>query len=311
MPPGHKRIRARAKLNLFLSIGAREGPLHLIDSVFQTVSLADVLDFFALNRAGFRVQVVEGSISGGDTLIRRALEVLAESEERRTGGRLGARADRGGDGPRETQKGMAVALHKRIPEGAGLGGGSADAAAALVAANDLWGLHWTPEQLRTLSREVGADVAYFLTGGTCRVTGTGDRVEPRAPLPRYYAVTCFPGIPVASTDAYGWWDEEGAPLEAEADSALERLRAGERPLGRTNAFETLLVRRFPVLGEMLALLDHSGAFWAGVTGSGSAVYGLFKEQKPAAKAASRIRMSGICEVRLARFVESAIEEVGE
>jgi 4-diphosphocytidyl-2-C-methyl-D-erythritol kinase len=288
MPHQHRRVYAHAKLNLLLNIGERVDRLHTIESVIQAISLADVIDFFVMDRAGFRVDFVDGGVAGGDTLIRKALEVLAEEGH--------------------CDKGMAVAVQKRIPEGAGLGGGSADAAAALVAANELWNLHLPLEKLRLLSRAIGSDVGYFLDGGTCKVTGTGEIIEKLAPLPKYYAVICYPGFPISSANAYRWWDDEKTHITLSADEAIARLRAGQKPQTLINAFHPVLTQRFPIIGNLMAQLEEKGAFWTGITGSGSAVYGVFMERESAVLAGLHIRASEWCEVYIARFVENAIEE---
>lgn len=262
--------------------------MHPIESVFQSVSLSDMLDFFAVDRPGIRVEDIEQSLPGGDTMVRAALEVFLEA--------CGL------------QKGMAVALHKRIPIGAGLGGGSADAGAALICANTLWGGHLPTHKLQEISRRIGSDVGFFLVGGTCKVTGRGDVIQRIASLPRYTAVIAYPGFPVFSLEAYRWWDTEMPGLEMSIDEALDRLRKGEEARGATNAFERVLTSRYPEIAELLENLRSAGAFWCGVTGSGSAIYGLFQEDKRAWEAARNLRAKEVCELYVAGFEESAVVE---
>ncbi|MHA2620370.1 MAG: 4-(cytidine 5'-diphospho)-2-C-methyl-D-erythritol kinase [bacterium JZ-2024 1] len=285
----HRRLIARAKLNLYLSIGkAGENGLHPIESVFQSVSLSDTMDFFVVGREGFRIEIVEGAIPGGETLVRRVLEALSEV------GR--------------TSRGMAVVLHKRIPVGAGLGGGSADAGATLVAGNDLWELGLSVDQLLNMSRSIGSDIGFFLFGGTCVVTGTGEVIRQIDPLPSYPAVVCYPGFPARSEEAYRWWDAQPVALEMSLSDALDRLRAGESPAGYTNAFEPILTHRFPVIRQILERMREEGAFWWGVSGSGSAVYGLFKDTGQALDAYRHLASLDTAEVYRLVFERRAIVE---
>ena len=199
-----------------------------------------------------------------------------------------------------------IEIQKNIPSQAGLGGGSADAAAVLRLLNAAYGLPLSEETLAALALQVGADVPFCLSGGTALCLNVG---EVLSPLPHVDAdvVLLKPDTGVSTKDAYRKFDT-GAPLShPDNDAVLYYLKAGDAQTAlryAANVFETLAPHEaYP---EMLALLRQSGAFYASVSGSGSAVFGLFcrKEDAEAATlAALRKQFFAVCATTKRRSVE--------
>jgi 4-diphosphocytidyl-2-C-methyl-D-erythritol kinase len=270
-------VRAHAKINLELRLlGPRPDGYHEIRTVYQSLALHDVLVFrrrpgpFALRCRG------AGLPADPTNLIWRAAAGLW-----RFAGRSGE------------PSGIAVALRKKIPVQAGLGGGSSDAAATLVALNRLWRLGLPAEALQRVAATLGADVPYFLVGGTALGLGRGDDLYPLVDAPRYSVVlVCFDSG-VSTREAYRWYDEDTAGgSETLAGVGFSVVRWAGCRLVVTNAFEPVVGRRLPqVLAAKQALLD-AGAVAATLAGSGSAVFGLFMTLAAARRAAAVARQTG-------------------
>jgi 4-diphosphocytidyl-2-C-methyl-D-erythritol kinase len=166
-----------------------------------------------------------------------------------------------------------VKIVKRIPMQAGLGGGSSDAAAAIGALAALWRVALTRARRHRLAAALGADVPYFLEGGTVLGLERGDRLFPLADIPRAWVVLVVPGFGVSTTDAFGWWDQ--TPATARISSSG----------GPTNDLERPVARHHPIVGRLVGRLRRDGAFHASLSGSGSAVFGLFRRRSDAERAA--------------------------
>ncbi|HVP39726.1 MAG TPA: 4-(cytidine 5'-diphospho)-2-C-methyl-D-erythritol kinase [Candidatus Saccharimonadales bacterium] len=278
---GGRRVVARvpAKLNLHLEVlGRRPDGFHEIRSLFQAVSLYDRLELSA-TRGELELRVLprglEGVSEGPENLVLRALEELRRAFRVRAGAR--------------------ARLWKRIPVGAGLGGGSADAAMALVAGARLWRLRPAPARLRALARRLGADVPFFLGGGAAWMGGRGDRVLRRGRLPDFRAVVAYPGYPVSTREAYAGleipltraWRVPSIPHYSFAPCAGAHV-----VYQGTNAFEPWLRRRHPRIGALARLLAGAGARGVRVTGSGSAVFGVVPDTRSARALNLRVRRAG-------------------
>jgi 4-diphosphocytidyl-2-C-methyl-D-erythritol kinase len=263
------RIHAHAKINLHLGIlGRRADGYHDVETVLQTLALHDTLTCeiydgpFALRCDRPEVPV------DASNLVWRAAVLLAEAVGR----------------PGLAERGTRIGIEKRIPMQAGLGGGSADAAAALLALVRLWGLEREvgPDTLRRVGSRLGADVPFFFEGGTALGTGRGDELRPLPDVPASAVVVLMPPFGVPTADAYRWHD-----ARAVATASLEIGQWPERPgqwgdwLGRCrNDFEPVVGERYPEVPEAIAQLEASGATLAALSGSGAAIFGLF-EREPA------------------------------
>jgi 4-diphosphocytidyl-2-C-methyl-D-erythritol kinase len=169
-----------------------------------------------------------------------------------------------------------IRLDKEIPVAAGLGGGSADAAAAVLGLHEIWGGRLSKPTLVTLAAELGADVPFFLFGGTALGTGRGDELYPVEDVARMSIVVIKPSFGVPTKDAYGWLDEDrAAGVNVIRQSPMVDLGWARGPLELKNDLEDPVARRHPMIDEMLGASKSAGATAAAMTGSGSAVFAVF------------------------------------
>jgi 4-diphosphocytidyl-2-C-methyl-D-erythritol kinase len=270
--------RAHAKINLDLRVlGTRVDGFHELRTVFQAVALHDTVT--CLPREG--PLAIECDTAGvpldGGNLVWKAADVLWRSIRR--------------SGP---PSGVLIRLDKRIPLQAGLGGGSADAAATLLALVRLWRVPVRPAQLTDIAATLGADVPFFLSGGTALGLGRGDEVYPLADLPRHWIVLVIPGFGVSSADAYQWYDEE-RDLSRGASVREPQHVPGpwpSRAAQMINDLEAPIARHHPEIDQMKIALRRAGALAAAMSGSGSTVFGLFQRRKEAVSAVARLSGAG-------------------
>ena len=280
--PGRPRrvtVRAHAKINLDLRIGGRRPDgFHDLRTLLQSIGLHDTLTLRAVE-GGFRIRCsAPGVPSGADNLVHRAAQRLW--------------TDLGGGGE---VRGVAVAIRKRIPVAAGLGGGTADAVAALRGLCLLWGRTPPPGRLHALAAGLGADGPFFLVGGAALGVGRGDEVYPLAEQPRRWVAVAVPPRGVSTAAAYGWLDEDRSAAgrgPAAATPAPPPVRFDGSALvldGLRNDLEGSVVRRRAGIAGAIGLFSAAGARRAGMTGSGSAVFGLFDRRSAAVGAARDLR----------------------
>ena len=261
------RTRAFAKLNLTLGVGpARADGYHQVRTVLQAIDLHDTLTFSA-RKGAFAIACSEERIpTDSRNLIWKAAYELSRA--------IG----------RPTVDGVSVRLQKRIPAEAGLGGGSSDAAAALRALNVIWKAGLDTAALSSVARLVGADVPFFLVGGAAYGSGRGDDLLPLADIRPFHIVIAKPDFGVATAAAYGWFDEDGGVQDAPRSLAAWK----EAPLSVRNDLEPPVARRHPLVAELVDALEQAGAAAAAMSGSGSAVFGLFEAPERAARAARAV-----------------------
>jgi 4-diphosphocytidyl-2-C-methyl-D-erythritol kinase len=189
---------------------------------------------------------------------------------------------------------VVVRLEKAIPLQAGLGGGSADAAAALVGLAAAWRVPLRPAQMIDVAATLGADVPFFLAGGTALGLGRGDEIYPLADMPRHWIVLLVPAFGVSTTEAYGWWDAERelarGPIVREPQHVPGPWPSRSAQL--INDLEILIARHHPEIDQMKAALRRAGAVAAAMSGSGSAVFGLFQKGRDALAAVAKLSGSG-------------------
>ena len=265
--------RAHAKVNLDLRVlGTRPDGYHELRTVFQTIDLHDTLT--AHEKPGpFVLKCRTPGVPLDDNnLVWKAAAALWKA--------LG----RGGD-PSDT----VVTIEKTIPIQAGLGGGSADAASALQVLARLWG--GAPlSLLREVAAGVGSDAPFFLSGGTALGLGRGEEVYPLVDLPRHWIVVVRPPFGVSTVGAYQWYDEDRAAGVREPRGELQILPVPwpSRAAQMINDLEAPVMRRHPEIGAIKAALREHGAVAAAMSGSGSAVFGLFRTRPGAARAVPRL-----------------------
>jgi 4-diphosphocytidyl-2-C-methyl-D-erythritol kinase len=263
------RISSFAKINLALAVlGKRADGYHNIHTVFQTISLCDELDIRESEQLDLRCDNLTG-VPREDNLVWKAAKTLRSA----AGVRHGA----------------VITLRKKIPAGAGLGGGSGNAAATLLALCRLWGLEPAPSLLLPLAAELGSDVPFFLQGGTAMGSGRGEIIEPLPDGPLQNLVIVFPGVHVPTAEAYRSLNL--ALTSRTEDNRIQRF-CGQmtgncrQPAGIFNDFEASILPAYPSIREARDFLRQQGATEALLSGSGSAVFGFF-ESEESALAASR------------------------
>lgn len=268
------RVSARAKINWTLDItGKREDGYHLMDMLMQPVELADELELepteekLTLTVSGFpRVS------AGPENLALHAAHMLREQ----TGYRGGA----------------AIRLHKRIPVGAGLGGGSADAAGVLAGLNRLWGTGLTQAELEALGLRLGADVPFCLRGGLQRAQGVGEILTPLACGGMFWLVILQPCPGLSTREVFGRFRLDARENRPDQLAAMAALAAGDwRKLCASlgNVLQAVSAELRPEIGQGIAALREHGAAGAWMTGSGSAVFGLFTRAQTARTAQEQLR----------------------
>jgi 4-diphosphocytidyl-2-C-methyl-D-erythritol kinase len=271
-------IRAHAKINLDLRVlGTRPDGFHELRTVFQAISLHDTLTCIPLEGSSFAIECpTPGVPVDRANLVWRAADALWRALRRK--GPVG---------------GVVVHLEKRIPLRAGLGGGSSDAAATLMALARLWRIDLRAGQLTDVAATVGADVPFFLAGGTALGLGRGDEIYPLADLPRHWIVLLVPGFGVSTADAYDWYnrDKETSGLHR-GDPQYVPGPWPSRAAQRINDLEGPIARHHPEIDQMKIALRRAGARAAAMSGSGSAVFGLFQRQREAAAAVAQLSGSG-------------------
>jgi 4-diphosphocytidyl-2-C-methyl-D-erythritol kinase len=274
------RVRAHAKINLSLHVaGVRPDGYHLLETVFQSLALHDVLTFEAWDGPFALDCSAPGVPTDERNLVWKAASLLWRC--------AGRAAD---------ARGVRARIVKRIPAQGGLGGGSADAAAALVALDALWRTDLGPDRLRDLAARLGADVPFFLSGGTGLGLDRGDEIYPLVDLPCWTVVLVMPEFGVSTPEAFGWWDGdrnrvEAAPLGRAAGGA--RLPSGHGTGVRVfNDLQAAVARRHPAIEAMCDGLRAAGAAAAAMTGSGSTVFGLFRAEEGGRVAAGTLAAGG-------------------
>ena len=252
-------VRAYAKINLDLKIlGLLPDGYHEVRTVLQSVELHDTITF--TKRPGpFAIACDQPAVpTDARNLVWRAAALLWS---------LGS--DRA-----SALSGVQVTLRKRIPAEAGLGGGSSDAAATLLALSRLWHLPLDLASLARIGARLGADVPFFLAGGTALGSGRGDDVSPLAEPPVTPVVIVTPNFGVSTPAAYGWFDQDRRPAPGRrAARVLAGWPAWARDL--RNDLEPPVASRFPQIRRSVRDLAALGAVHAAMSGSGSAVFGIF------------------------------------
>lgn len=266
------RVHAFAKINLTLRVlGARPDGYHELSTTFQTLALHDTLTL--LPRPGpLELRCTDPAVPVDETnLVWRAAQQVWRA------------ARRLGD-----PQGASVRLLKRIPVQAGLGGGSSDAAAAMAAFARLWKVRLSEARRTKIATSLGADVPFFLHGGTAFGVGRGDRLHVMTDVAGRWVVLVIPKFGVSTREAYEWWDAEHASGDEEfPPPSAWKVPVGFRRRGDVqNDLQPLVAARHPEIAVIARSLVEYGAYHAAMSGSGSAVFGLF-DTRPSADAAAR------------------------
>jgi len=283
-------LKAHAKINWTLDIlGTRHDGYHLMDMLMQSVEMHDTL---WLEEAD--TLILEDAAAISTSTAKNAGDELSSAAVTYDENNLVFRAARKLRDHCHVDKGARIRLLKSIPSGAGMGGGSADAAAALRGLVKLWQLDISEEDLLRLGLSLGADVPFMLTGGLARVGGIGENITPLSPAPTVWLVMLQPCGGLSTKEVFHAFDaldpdSLARPLTHQAQRAL---LARDLPLlGRSmnNVLEGVSVQARPAIGEAARALETLGAVRGMMTGSGSVVYGVFENEQCAKKAAESLR----------------------
>jgi 4-diphosphocytidyl-2-C-methyl-D-erythritol kinase len=282
MPQDAKQIvLAPAKVNLTLGVlGKREDGFHEIESWVVKIGWYDRLSFLPAGGFSLSLGGEAGGVAGDESnLVMRAARALAE-ESGHTGG-------------------AAIKLEKSIPVGAGLGGGSSDAAATLKGLNVMWGLNWGTERLQVVGARIGSDVPLFLEDAPSLVIrGRGERIEPLPVSPRGWLAIVVPPYSIATADVYRAVDLRRRTGQLRQPWRSSTFSAAKLQVELFNDLEPPAMAVEPRLARLHAVLHHLAGRSVHLTGSGSCLYAVFDEEVEArawkdqamAKAGERIRI---------------------
>lgn len=264
------RLRAYAKINYALAInGVREDGYHEISTAFQSISLADELELERTTKAfGLRIEPEGANIGPSEkNTVYRAWELLCDL--------VGAELP------------MQVRLHKKIPAGAGLGGASADAATFLLGANELFGLGLDFADLSKVALGIGADVPFCMRGGTALGEGVGEVLNPLPTPPAHYLLLIKPNSSAETAEIYRAYDDNPPEESVSVEPVAEALEASDlRKLAGSigNDLAPVTSGLVPEVVRYEKELIRAGALGASMSGSGTAVYGIFAIEEAARSA---------------------------
>ena len=270
------KIQARAKINWTLDVvGTLPNGYHDLDMLMQSVTLCDQMTMEEADTCTLLVRNGRGSFVPADesNLVLRAAAALQKA----TGVARGAR----------------ITLRKFIPVAAGMGGGSSDAAATLKGLNELWQLGLDDDALEEIGLTIGADVPFCIRGGLQRAQGVGEKLTPLTLKRPLYLVAFQPCRGLSTKEVFTALHEDGIDPKDRPDNeaAQQALAAGDvRLLGKSlgNVLEPVSRRMRPQLDEAIRAIEESGALGARMTGSGSAVFGVYAHAGACKKAAEQL-----------------------
>ncbi|MDH4230442.1 MAG: 4-(cytidine 5'-diphospho)-2-C-methyl-D-erythritol kinase [Nitrospirota bacterium] len=263
-------LKAPAKINWFLSVlNKRDDGYHDIISPVQCIDLFDILSF----EEAEDVRLLSGlDIPAEENLIYKAAALLKRVSSYKYGAR--------------------IELRKNIPVAAGLGGGSSDAASALIGLNRLWGLNYDRKALMNLAAEIGSDVPFFLAGTFSLIEGRGEKVTAMTTEGTMILLLAKPDISVSTAWAYNSFETGLTKKTVDIKlfcQALDRKNYAFLRDAVCNDLEDVVIRKYPVIGELKEKLKQNGALLSLMSGSGSAVFGVFHTFAEAARASANLK----------------------
>ena len=265
------KLLAPAKINLYLEIvSKRQDGYHNLESVMHTVSLCDELEFSDSDK----IELVcdKAICSPEKNLVYKTAVKLKDKFS--------------------VNKGVKIILKKNIPAGAGLGGGSSDAAATILALNKYWNLNLSKKELEEFASTIGADVPFFLTGGTAKIEGIGDIVKKLKVNNKYYFVLVKPDFGVSTVEAYSKIkmpltniNKFNKIIELLESSKLDKIVSKELFFNR---FESTVFSDYPEIQKIKSVLSNLGAVSL-MSGSGATVFGLVSDEQEAKSIAEQLK----------------------
>lgn len=283
------KLKAYAKINLTLDVtGRREDGYHTLDTVMQSVSVWDEIEIKKINKPGIRLFCNREylPVDTKNTAFRAAQYFFQHCGI--------------------TGQGLSIAIRKYVPSRAGMGGGSADAAAVLHGLNRMFKTNLPLSTLVELGAKVGADVPFCVVGGTCRCQGIGEQVEPMSKFPDCWLVLCKPPAGMSTPRAYALIDQFPISRAQTTEKMVELLAGGDlKKIGEgvANRFDETM--KLPQVREIKRVMMESGALGSTMTGSGSVVFGIFDAEETAC--ACMQKLEGLGRMYLARPLERSWE----
>ena len=262
-------LKAHAKINLHLEVlGKRSDGFHDLVSVFAPISLADELLMQRIpDKKECKVLSPLAELPVENTITR-----AYEEFKNFTG----------------ISEGVSVRILKRIPEGAGLGGGSSDASSVLLGLNDMFSADLKEEDLRAIALKIGSDVPFFLENGAAVVRGRGEEIKRVSLFSDYFGILIYPGIKSATPRAYSLLGRKESKILNPAFNPELFCGKDCREWPFFNSFEDVLFNEYPAIKKAKLDLLTYGADFALMSGAGSSVFGLFKDEKTAENAYSKL-----------------------
>ena len=284
------RLRALAKINLGLDVlGRREDGYHELRMIMQTINMYDQLDMEISEEPGIRITTNLPYVPvNQNNLVYRAANMLMEEFQ--------------------IKEGLTVDLQKMIPVAAGMAGGSSDAAAALVGINRLFKLGLSQKELMDRAVNIGADVPYCVMRGTALAEGIGEKLTRITQVPDCFVLIGKPGINVSTKAAYESLQLDKISSHPDIDGMIGDIECGDllamtQKMG--NVFEPGIIEKYPVIGEIKALMESHGALKAMMSGSGPTVFGIFDNREKMEAAAEVLRESRLAKTVFATEVMKA------
>ena len=284
------RLKAMAKINLGLDVlGKREDGYHEVRMIMQTIRMYDILDIRKTKRPGIVLTTNLPFIpTDSRNLVYKAAEMLMEEFE--------------------IEEGLSIKLRKFIPVAAGMAGGSSDAAAALVGINRLFKLGLSQKELMDRAVNIGADVPYCVMRGTALAEGIGEKLTRITQVPDCFVLIGKPGINVSTKAAYESLQLDKISSHPDIDGMIGDIERGDllamtQKMG--NVFEPGIIEKYPVIGEIKALMESHGALKAMMSGSGPTVFGIFDDREKMEAAAEVLRESRLAKTVFATEVMKA------
>ena len=284
------RLRAMAKINLGLDIlGKRDDGYHEVRMLMQTIQMYDLLDIRRKSSPGITLTTNLLYVPSDErNLVYKAAKLLMDEFD--------------------IQEGISMKLTKSIPVAAGMAGGSSDAAAALVGINRMFQLGLTKRQLMERGVQIGADVPYCVMRGTALAEGIGEKLTRITQVPDCFVLIGKPGINVSTKAAYESLQLDKISSHPDIDGMIGDIERGDllamtQKMG--NVFEPGIIEKYPVIGEIKALMESHGALKAMMSGSGPTVFGIFDDREKMEAAAEVLRESWLAKTVFATEVTKA------
>ncbi len=280
-------VPAKAKINISLDVHCKRADgYHEVEIVMQSIDLADLLVFEKITEEVIELECTHPQVPLDQTnLIIKAVEKLKEKTK--------------------VNKGIKINLEKNIPIGAGLAGGSTDAAAALMAVNRLWDLKISSEEVLETGSELGADVPFCIEGGTCLAKGKGDVLSKLPPLPNLWVMLVVFPFSVSTAEIYGSFNPGSIEKRPDTSAVIKNVSDGEtEKLGKNmgNVLESVTLQKYPVIAQRKRELENKGFLGVQMTGSGPTLFCLSNNKGELEQAARGLFLGEGEKILIARTV---------